>query len=143
MINSFPFPGANVAESKSTIDIAGRKAFIVAGPDGVQIMYLDSGQIIRSIPIPDPASLGLDPSVIVTNAVSVDEKLMFISNGEAGVYVARSPESGVRKALTMINAIRRASQFLVSCALMIYSPLITWHTNQATCMWQQGWAVLR
>ena len=93
LINSFPFPGANVAESKSTVDIAGGKAFIAAGPDGVQIMCLDSGQIIGSVPIPDPASLGLDPSVVVTNAVSVDEKLMFISNGEAGVYVARSPES--------------------------------------------------
>lgn len=93
LINTFPFPGANVAESKSTVDIAGGKAFIAAGPDGVQIMCLDSGQIIGSVPIPDPAALGLDPSVVVTNAVSVDEKLMFISNGEAGVYVARSSES--------------------------------------------------
>ena len=93
LINTFPFPGANVAESKSTVDLAGGKAFIAAGPDGVQIMCLDSGQIIGSVPIPEPSSLGLDPSVVVSNAVSVDEKLMFISNGEAGVYVAWSPES--------------------------------------------------
>ena len=93
LINSFPFPGANVAESKTTVDIAGGKAFIAAGPEGVQIMCLDSGQMIGSVPIPDPATLGLDPSVVVSNAVSVDEKLMFISNGEAGVYVAQSSES--------------------------------------------------
>ena len=90
--NSFPFPGANVAESKSTVEIAGGKAIIAAGPDGVQIMCLDDGQIIGSVPRPDPASLGLDPAVVVTNAVTVDEDLMFISNGEAGVYVAKADE---------------------------------------------------
>ncbi|MGB5397089.1 MAG: hypothetical protein WBN96_08070, partial [Gammaproteobacteria bacterium] len=92
LLNTFPFPGANVAESKSTVEIAGGKAIIAAGPDGVQIMCLDSGQIIGSVARPDPASLGLDPSVVVTNAVTVDENLMFISNGEAGVYVAEADE---------------------------------------------------
>lgn len=91
--NTFTFPGANVPESKSTVEVAGGKAFIAAGPEGVQIMCLDNGQIIGSIPRPDPASLGLDPSVVVTNAVSVDEELIFISNGEAGVYVARGTEN--------------------------------------------------
>lgn len=90
LLNSFPFQGANVAESKSTVEIAGGKAFIAAGPDGVQIMCMDTGQIIGSVPIPDPAILGLDPSVVVTNAVSVEGKVMIISNGEAGVYVVQS-----------------------------------------------------
>ncbi len=90
LINTFPFPGANIAESKSTVEIIGGKAFIAAGPEGVQIMCLDDGSIIGSIPRPDPASLGLDPSVVVTNAVAVDEDTIFISNGEAGIYVARS-----------------------------------------------------
>ena len=51
-------------------------------------MCLDDGQIVGSVPLPDPADLQLDPSVVVTNPVTVDEDLMFISNGEAGVYVA-------------------------------------------------------
>ena len=93
LLNTFPFPGANVPESKSTADIAGGKAFIAAGPEGVQIVCLDNGQVIGSVPRPDPASLGLDPSVVVTNAVTVDEDLMFISNGEAGVYFARGSEN--------------------------------------------------
>lgn len=92
LINTFSFPGANIAESKSTVEVVGGKAFIAAGPEGVQIMCLDDGSIIGSVPRPDPASLGLDPSVVVTNAVSVDDDLMFISNGEAGVYVARGSE---------------------------------------------------
>ncbi|MDJ0928756.1 MAG: hypothetical protein QNJ73_14050 [Gammaproteobacteria bacterium] len=92
LLNTFPFPGANVPESKSTVEVVGGKAFIAAGPDGVQIVCLDDGQIVGSVPRPDPASLGLDPSVVVTNAVTVDRDLMFISNGEAGVYVAQGAE---------------------------------------------------
>ena len=92
LLNTFSFPGANIPESKSTVVVEGGKAFIAAGTDGVQIMCLDDGQILGSVPIPDPASLGLDPSVVVSNSVSVDEKLLFISNGEAGVYVARASD---------------------------------------------------
>jgi len=88
LLNTFPFPGATVPESKSAMDIAGGKAFIAAGPEGVQIMCLDTGEIVGNVPRPDPEALGLDPSVVVTNAVTVDNDLMFISNGEAGVYVA-------------------------------------------------------
>ncbi len=90
LLNTFPFPGANVAESKSTVEAAGNKAFIAAGPEGVQIMCLTDGQILGNVPIPDAASLGLDPSVVVTNSVTIDDDLMFISNGEAGVYVAQA-----------------------------------------------------
>ena len=87
-LNTFPFPGADVPQSKSTVEVVGGKAFIAAGPEGVQVMCLDNGAIVGSVPHPDPAALQLDPSVVVTNAVTVDEDLMFISNGEAGVYVA-------------------------------------------------------
>ena len=93
LLNTFPFPGADVPESKSAIDIAGGKAFIAAGPEGVQIVCLDNGQIVGSVPRPDPAGLNLDPSVVVTNAVAVEGDLMFISNGEAGVYAAAGAES--------------------------------------------------
>ena len=89
---TFSFPGADVPESKSTVEISGGKAFIAAGPEGVQIVCLDNGEVIGSVPRPDPASLGLDPSVVVTNAVTVDDDVMFISNGEAGIYVAQSAE---------------------------------------------------
>lgn len=92
LINTFPFDGANVTEAKSTVEVVDGKAFIAAGPDGVQVMCLDDGSIIGSVPIPDPAALGLDPSVVTTNAVTVDGDLMFISNGEAGVYVAAGVE---------------------------------------------------
>ncbi|NNM06382.1 MAG: hypothetical protein HKO65_14920, partial [Gemmatimonadetes bacterium] len=58
----------------------------------VQVVCLDDGQVVGSVPRPDPGALGLDPSVVVTNAVSIDGDVMFISNGEAGVYVAQGSE---------------------------------------------------
>jgi hypothetical protein len=93
LLNTFDVPGVNVAESKSTVEVHGGKAFVAAGPEGVQIVCLDDGQIVGSVPRPDPASLGLDPAVVVTNAVTVQGDLMFISNGEAGVYAAAGAQS--------------------------------------------------
>jgi len=93
LLSTFAFPGADVAEAKSTVEVVGGKAFIAAGTEGVQIVCLDDGQIVGSVPRPDPAALDLDPSVVVTNAVTVQDDLMFISNGEAGVYVASAAES--------------------------------------------------
>lgn len=90
LLNTFTFPGAYVPESKTTVEISGGKAFVAAGPEGVQIVCLDDGSIVGSVPRPDPAALGLDPAVVVTNAVTVDGDLMLISNGEAGVYVAQA-----------------------------------------------------
>lgn len=93
LLNTFSFPGADVPESKSAFDIAGGKAFVAAGPEGVQILSLTTGQIVGSVPRPNPAGLGLDSSVVVTNSVAVEGDLMFISNGEAGVYVAQGSQS--------------------------------------------------
>jgi hypothetical protein len=92
LLNTFDFDGATIPESKSAMDIAGGKAFIAAGPQGVQVMCLDNGAIVGSVPRPDPGALGLSDDVVVTNAVTVDKDLMFISNGEAGVYVAAGDE---------------------------------------------------
>jgi len=90
---SYTFPGADVAESKTTVEVLGGKAFVAAGPEGVQIVCLADGNVIGSVPRPDPASVGLDPSVVVTNAVTVQDDLMFISNGEAGVFAAAGEDS--------------------------------------------------
>jgi hypothetical protein len=93
LLATFPFPGADVAGAKTTVEVHGGKAFVAAGPEGVQVVCLDDGQIVGSIPPPDPDDLGLDPSVVVTNAVTVEEELIFVSNGEAGVYAAAADAS--------------------------------------------------
>ena len=92
LLGTYSFTGADIAESKSTVEIVGEKAFIAAGTGGVQVLSVNSGVVVGSVPRPDPASLGLDESVVVTNSVSVDDDLLFISNGEAGVYVAQGDD---------------------------------------------------
>lgn len=87
-LGTFPFNGAGIAESKSTVRVIGGKALIAAGDGGVQLMNLADGTIVGSLPrlvVP-----GLDPGRSVTNAVDGARKHLFISNGEAGVYVAEA-----------------------------------------------------
>jgi outer membrane protein assembly factor BamB len=92
-VGTFPFTGADIPESKSTVDFVGGKAFIAAGSGGVQVLSASTGKVVGSVPRPDPAALGLDPSVVVTNAAAADDDLLFISNGEAGVYVAQGSKA--------------------------------------------------
>lgn len=82
------FDGAQIAESKSTVAVAGGKAFIAAGPGGTIVMDLATGDVIATIPVPTGTPFA--QSEVVTNAVSVDGDLVFISNGAAGVYLAKS-----------------------------------------------------
>ena len=86
--NVFPFEGANIAESKTTVQVIGGKAIVAAGDNGVQVLSLATGNLLGHVPLPDNNVLGLPRDVVVTNAVSAEGNLLFISNGEAGVYVA-------------------------------------------------------
>ena len=90
LLNSFPFSGANIPESKSTVQVLGGKALIAAGTGGLQVLSINTGEVVGTVPVPTVP--GLDSSVVVTNAVSADEELVFISNGEAGVYLAEVAE---------------------------------------------------
>ena len=91
-VGNFPFAGADVAQSKSQAELVGGKAFIAAGDSGVQVVSASTGLKVGAVPRPNPDSLGLSPSVVVTNAVAIDQDLMFISNGEADVYLAQGSQ---------------------------------------------------
>src|SRR6266481_7849926 len=93
VVGSWPFKGADIAQSKSQAELVGGKAFIAAGDSGVQVLNPATGAFVGQVPRPNPDSLGLSPSVVVTNAVAIDQDLMFISNGEAGVYLAQGSQA--------------------------------------------------
>ena len=93
LVGNFPFAGASVAEAKSQAELVGGKAFIAAGDSGVQVLSASTGLKVGAVPRPNPDSLGLSPAVVVTNAVAIDQDLMFISNGEAGVYLAQGSQA--------------------------------------------------
>jgi hypothetical protein len=110
-VGTWSFTGATIAESKSTVLVVGSKAFIAAGTGGVQVLSVNSGALLGSVPRPSPDSLGLDSSVVVTNAAALDQDLLFISNGEAGVYVAQgsqafSATADVAQTITMRGRLR-------------------------------------
>jgi len=93
VVGSWPFKGADIAQSKSQAELVGDKAFIAAGDSGVQVLNPATGASLGQVPRPNPDSLGLSASVVVTNAVAIDQDLMFISNGEAGVYLAQGSQA--------------------------------------------------
>src|SRR5256712_123056 len=111
-VGNFPFAGADVAQSKSQAELVGGKAFIAAGDSGVQVVSASTGLKVGAVPRPNPDSLGLSPSVVVTNAVAIDQDLMFISNGEAGVYLAQGSQvfsstgSETQQTITMQGKLR-------------------------------------
>jgi hypothetical protein len=90
-LNTYNFPGADIAQSKSTVQLIGGKALIAAGDSGVKLMNLATGKIVGSIP--RLIVSGLSPSVTVTNAVAGAGQYIYISDGEAGVYVAKASQA--------------------------------------------------
>lgn len=90
-IRTISFAGATIPESKSTVRLKGGKAVVAAGDGGVKLIDLASGILVGSLA--RPSVPGLDPSVTVTNAVDAAERYVFISNGEAGIYVAEASEN--------------------------------------------------
>lgn len=88
LVNNWTLTGATIEFSKSTIEIKKRKAILALGDGGTQIVCVETGVVIDAIP--QPILNDLDSSVTVTNAATVDKRLLFMANGEAGVYVGIS-----------------------------------------------------
>ncbi len=86
LTHDYALMGATIEFSKSTIEINRSKAILGLGDGGTQIVCLETGEVIEYVP--QPSALDLDPSVTVTNAATTYKKTLFMSNGEAGVYVA-------------------------------------------------------
>jgi len=90
LVRTITFDGATIPQSKSTVRLIGGKALVAAGSGGVKLIDLASGVQVGSISraiVP-----GLDPSLTATNAVDAAGRYVFISNGEAGIYLAEASE---------------------------------------------------
>lgn len=83
-----PFEGADTPEAKTTVEVRKGNAYIAAGRAGVRVISLASGAVRATLE--PPVVAGLDPADVAANAVTVDNDLMFISFGGAGVYVAKA-----------------------------------------------------
>ncbi|MDQ8004998.1 MAG: hypothetical protein REI64_09390 [Pedobacter sp.] len=77
---------ADLPETASHIETINDNFLHAAGKAGLN--YLSStGSLIDNIPVPVIA--GVDPEDIVTNNVSINNNLIYIANGAAGLYVAK------------------------------------------------------
>lgn len=90
ILHQHSFSGADTPEAKNTVEIKGDLAVVAAGQSGTHLIDLNSGELMATIPVPDADALNLDPNAVESNASSADEEYIFISNGEAGVYVAEA-----------------------------------------------------
>lgn len=90
VLHQHTFDGDFIPEAKNTVEIKGDLAVVSAGHSGTHLIDLNTGIIVATIPVPDAAALGLNSDEVVSNAASADEEFIFISNGEAGVYVAEA-----------------------------------------------------
>ena len=76
-----------VAGAKRTMEINQDHLFVSEGPNGAGIYEMANGNLIQKLAIsinPDD----VEPGDIVTNAVSVDEGLLFMANGAAGISIS-------------------------------------------------------
>ncbi|MFC1551598.1 hypothetical protein ACFL6P_03425 [Candidatus Latescibacterota bacterium] len=78
--------GATIQFSKSTAELHGDNALLALGDGGAQIVNVTNGTVIKTIPQPEVEGLSMD--VTVTNAATVSDNIIFMANGQAGVYVA-------------------------------------------------------
>mgnify|MGYP000483513118 CR=1 FL=1 len=88
VINTYPIAGETIPESKSTLVIDGNYGYVALNDAGLKIIDLSNGNIVQEIPRPQTPE-NRDDVDYVTNGVSINEDLVFIANGAAGVFVGQ------------------------------------------------------
>lgn len=77
----------DVAQAKRTMDIEEGHLYIAEGKNGAGIYRISNGQEVSKLAIPiNPENV--EPGDVVTNAVSVEDDLLFMANGAAGISIA-------------------------------------------------------
>ena len=89
-------------EAKRTIAIDNNRVYIAEGADGAGIYRLDNGAALAKLPIPIKPT-DTDPGDVVTNAVSVDNSLLFMANGAAGVSISDVTSSDAIKSYGILD----------------------------------------
>jgi len=84
----YSLSGASIPFSKSTVEIIGGKALVGIGDGGTNIVCLSDGDILADLAAPIVS--GLPAELTVTNAVTAQGDIVFMANGEAGVYAGQT-----------------------------------------------------
>jgi hypothetical protein len=87
LISKFSFKGATIPQSKSMLAQKGNSIFIAAGDGGTYCINKSTGNINFNIPVPEAEDL--NPLLSVCNSVAVWGDMLYMANGEAGLYAAK------------------------------------------------------
>jgi hypothetical protein len=98
--------GTQTAEAKRTIEFKNNYILVAGGATGTKYYNTDNGQLADDISLPTSIN-GVLPLDIVTNAVSINNDLMFAANGGAGTFVIT--ENQTAHTLTLVGAINLSS----------------------------------
>lgn len=90
LLGEYSLTGASIPFSKSTVEIIGGKALVGIGDGGTNIVCLGDGVGSVLAELAAPSVVGLAPELTVTNAVTAQGDIVFMANGEAGVYVGQT-----------------------------------------------------
>ena len=83
----------DVAGAKRTMEFYDKYLLVAGGRKGVLYFDVNAGTKVGSVDLPVTLPSGIDASDVVTNAVSVNNKLFFAANGAAGTYVFNEKEN--------------------------------------------------
>lgn len=81
--NTFDLGGAETPEAKSTIKVGKNWAITTLSEAGLKIVCLEDGSTLASIP-PPKSNTKIE---IATNAATINGNILFVAQGEAGVFV--------------------------------------------------------
>jgi len=84
--------GSTLRNSKGNVQVVRDWAFIAAGDGGMKVLSVARRQVIDGLA--RPTATGVAPENLVTNAVAVDNNLIFLANGGAGLWVASKSGNG-------------------------------------------------
>lgn len=78
--------GSTIPESKSKVELDGNYAYVSLNDGGMKVIDITTGEIVDMMARPQTAPGG-DDIDYVTNSVFINEELILIANGAAGVWV--------------------------------------------------------
>lgn len=91
-INHIVTGGASYPEAKSMVRISGNFAFAALGDLGMKMFDLTTGLEVDNLPRPIEYLTADTPENYVSNGVSINDRIILVANGGAGVYVAQLTE---------------------------------------------------
>ncbi|SFU02553.1 hypothetical protein SAMN04489724_3400 [Algoriphagus locisalis] len=107
----------DVAGAKRTLDIENGNLFVSEGANGAGIYKMVDGSLVQKLAIPiRPTDVA--EGDIVTNAVSVDNNLLFMANGAAGISISDVSDLGAIKEYGVLdldgssNFVRNEEEFV-------------------------------